>query len=287
MREGLTVADAHAHTNPVRGLGARTVARRFASSGGWFMAIVALPPWDYGLSGRTLEDHVKVAELVARECRAAREEGLEVACLSGFHPAIVDRLAERGVELHAIEELGRAVIDHVVKLCRQGVLDGIGEVGRQHYATRPERVIVAHSLMEYALNAARDEDLVVHLHLENAGLYTVVTVERLLRRTGVKAHRVLLHHSRGSTLAHAVGRGLMATVPGVEPALREAFAGLAPSFLVESDFIDDPKRPGVVTYPWNLRSVEERLVAAGIADPEHLQRVNVDNVVRVYGVRPP
>jgi len=46
----LIFADAHAHTNPLKGLGAKTVSERFRESGGWFIALVSLPPTSLGLN---------------------------------------------------------------------------------------------------------------------------------------------------------------------------------------------------------------------------------------------
>lgn len=52
--------------------------------------------------------------------------------------------------------------------------------------------------------------------------------------------------------------------------------------MIESDYIDDPKRPGVVTYPWNLSMVQKRLFEKGLFDEDYLFKINVDMIEKVY-----
>ncbi len=281
------VADAHCHTNPVRGTGARVIAEKFKKSGGWFIAIVSLPPWSYGLGGSLLDDYKKVVEILLHECENAKEAGLEVSCIGGFHPAIIDRLADQGMELEKVRELGLKVIDYVATLCRQGVLDGIGEVGRQHYKTMPERVVLAEELLEYTLEVARDNNCIVHLHLENAGTYTVSSVSRTMRKIGLRnPTRIIFHHVTTRMLAYIVDNNLSSTVPGLEGVLLKiAEQKIEPRYMIESDYIDDPKRPGVVTYPWNLSMVQKRLFEKGLFDEDYLFKINVDMIEKVYDKR--
>ena len=284
----LLYADAHAHVNPTTGLGARKVASKFKEAGGWFMALVALSPRHYGLPNKGFEDYVKTMEIHMRQCREARESGLRIACLSGFHPADIDFLVNKQrMKPEEAVRLGYRVIDHVVKLCREGLMDGIGEVGRQHYSTRPVLVAGAQLVMNYALERARDLDCIIHLHTENEGLVTVLDIAERVRRIGVPAERVVVHHARPGTLEHALLHGFSATVPGLKPVLRRVFKTVGPCFMVESDYIDDNNRPGKVAYPWAIAENQRLLLQEGEISEEYLYRVNVDNIQRCYNVSPP
>ena len=278
------IADAHCHTNPVKGIGARIVAERFKKSGGWFIAIVSLPPWSYGFKGGTLDDYKKMIEILLQECKNAREVGLEISCIGGFHPAIIDKLADQGMELEKIRELGLKVINYVATLCRQGILDGIGEVGRQHYKTMPERVVLAEELLEYALEVARDYDCILHLHLENAGTYTIGNIHRTMQRLRIHDYtKIVFHHVTTRMLSHAVNNNIVSTVPGLEGVLlKVAELRIRPWFMIESDYLDDPKRPGAVVYPWQLSAIQRKLLDKGVFNEEYLFKVNVDMVERVY-----
>ncbi len=280
------VGDAHAHSNPARGMGAREIARRFRRSGGWFIALLSLNPWSYGIEPPGYEAYMKVVDLIVSECRRAREEGLKVKCFSGFHPADVDRLIDRyRLRPEEVLQLGLRVVRALRGMCRDGVIDGIGEVGRQHYRTAPERVAIASLIMEEALEATED-GCMIQLHLEQAGRATIDTVDMVVRRLGVKAREtVIFHHSTLQMATRARELGYNATVPGVPKMLDYAADKAEPIFMIESDFIDDPRRPGVVVYPWLMAEKLSELATKGYE--EWAWKVAVENVSRVFGVEPP
>ncbi len=287
MAAKLFFADGHAHSNPVEGLGAARIAARFREAGGWFMALVVLPPWHYGVEPRSVEDYAKVFERHIAECEAARRQGLRVSCFAGFHPAEVDKLVSSGMKPEEVLRLGLEVVKLAARLCREGRLQGIGEVGRQHYKTTPERLAIASTIMTEALLAARDYGCLVHLHLENAGNATVDTVDYLARVLNLPRGLVLFHHSTVRVAWRAVEKGFAATVPGKKEQLRAAFERIGPVFIPESDYIDDPRRPCVSSCPWEIAERQRQLIEEGSVSEEDVAKVNIDNVVKFYGVEPP
>ncbi len=278
------IADAHTHTNPVKGLGMSKIAPKFREAGGWFMALVGLSPWHYGLDP-TLEGYEKTLNMMLEEAKRARDAGLRVSVLFGFHPADVDKLMGQ-MEPEKVLEFGMRVLDLVEKYLREGKLDGIGEVGRQHYKTSPVAVVIAQMIMDRAISVSKDYDAVVHLHLEQGGKITALDIKDRIDRFGAKKEKVVIHHARGKSLKAAVEEGLVATVPGVKGSLEKAVS-LPPSYMVESDHIDDPKRPGIVVYPWEMAKNQLELLGEGLVDEDYLYKINVENVVRTFGVEPP
>jgi TatD-related deoxyribonuclease len=287
----IPVADAHSHSNPVRGLGAAKISRRFREYGGWFQALVALSPWHYAIEFKGFDSYVELIELHIRECKAAEDSGLRVACLAGFHPADVDKLIDKyKMKPFEVLDLGLRVVDYVASLCREGVLDGIGEVGRQHYKTTPERVLVAEMILERAIQNARDYDCIIHMHLENSGADTVYLTHRIVEGLHVEPRRrgrLVFHHSKPVMVEAASKLGYPATLPGLPRLLEAAFKSLPPVYMIESDYIDDPSRPGAVVYPWDMAEAQLRMAEKGVVEREYLYKINVDNIVKVYGVEPP
>ena len=281
------VADAHAHTNPARGLGASKVAARFRASGGWFMALVALSPWAYSIEFNGLDSYRDMIDILISECKAAHDEGLKIACIAGFHPADIDRLVDKyGMSLREVYELGVKVLEYEATLCSEGILDGIGEVGRQHYKTSPIRGVVAQYLLEKALQLAKDYSCILHMHLEQSGEDTVWLVEEAAKRAGFTepSPRVIFHHSKPNLAIRVTERGYSATIPGTPMLLNNVFGKIPPLYMLESDYIDDPRRPGAVVYPWVMAETVNRLVEKGRVDSEYTYKVNVDNIEKVYGV---
>lgn len=280
----LRYADAHCHVNPVNGLGAERVAAKFRKVGGWFIALVALSPSHYGFKPFAVEGYEQVAALLAREVEAVRRAGLEAAGFLGIHPAEVDRMvAQMGVE--EAYRRGIELVEAVARLCLRYGFTGLGEVGRPHYQCRAESVTICNLILDRALELARDYGLLAHLHLEQAGEATARDVSQRLK-SALQRRMVAVHHARGDTLKGCLKEGLWVTVPARRDDLKLAFKQ-PPHYMVESDFLDDPKRPGAVVEPFRIP--EEIAGAAGEVEvnEEYLWRICVDNVVEFYGVKPP
>ena len=286
----IPVADGHTHSNPVRGLGMAKIAERFRRVGGWFMAIVSLSPWHYGIDFSGFDSYAETVDLLLRECKAAEDAGLRVACLAGFHPADVDKLIDK-YRMKPLEvlELGFKVVEYEAKLCSNGVLDGIGEVGRQHYKTFPTRAIISQAILEHALELARDNGCIIHMHLEQEGETTLRLVDMPVRRLQYAPKykkRLVFHHAKPGLALMAAREGYSATVPGAPHLLSNVLGRIEPVFILESDHIDDPARPGAVVYPWVMAEVLQKLVNKGVVGEEYAYKVNVDNVRNLYGVEP-
>ncbi len=283
----LLFSDAHCHSNPVKGLGARIIAKKFRSSGGWFIALVSLPPYHYGIEGFSIDSYMKAYELVIREAKIIREEGLKTKVIVGFHPAEVDEYFRRGWSLEDIISHAQKIIDKITELHKRGLVDGIGEVGRQHYSTAPARFITSELIMWYALEVARDHDMIVHLHLEQGGYSTVKSIKKYLVDHNIPGNKVLLHHATYNEAYWAEKENLWYSIPAKKKLLEKVLEQKPLHVLTESDFIDDPRRPGVSSYPWNITVLLKELLNKGIVDEEYVYKIEVDNIVNFYSVEPP
>lgn len=288
MLNKLVFADGHLHSNPLRGIGAKVIAEKFKKIGGWFVVLVSLSPTHYGLEGFTFEDYTKSIDIHVKECEYAKEQGIKVICLAGIHPADVEKkvIADK----HKIGDtiiLAKKIVEHVAKLIEKGVLDGFGEVGRPHYRTIPEAVVANEIVMRYVLTLARDLNAYVHLHLEQGGYATIEDMYEILKFTNADINKIVFHHLDLFTAIEATHKRLIFTVPGKYELLKEVIKRLDPIYIIESDFIDDPKRPGVSSYPWTIAENQLKIIKEYNIDEEYIYAINVDNIVRVYNLHPP
>lgn len=264
-----------------------TIGKKFLEVGGWFTALVSLPPSHLGFDN-TFNSYVKAFEVVASECRVAKELGLRVVCFAGIHPAAVeDEISRQPKQSVKVLEKALAVIDYIAKLIRNGIVDGFGEVGRPHYRAIPEAFVVNNMVMVHTLTLAKDLNAPVHLHLEQGGEATVIDIVKTIKTIDVNRNKVILHHLSVATAKASQDRELVFTIPGKYPILRECAGLLKPTYMVESDFIDDPRRAGVSSYPWNIVENQKRLLEEGLVNEEYLYRINIDTIVKLYGVQPP
>lgn len=279
-------SDAHLHTNPVKGLGAEKVAKKFKKEGGWFIALVALPPYHYDYMESDVRAYRKVVELLWKESLKARENGLKVASFIGFHPAEVDYHYKRGLRGEEIFKLAEEVLRVIENAIKEGLVNGIGEVGRPHYSTSPERAILSEAIMMRTLLIAKDHNVPVQLHLEQGGFATAYTVRFLVERIGLKPEKVLLHHANIDTAVWGERFGFYSTVP-VKNFSEKIISQKLIRYMIESDFLDDPQRPGVSAYPWDIPSVVKINLSKGLITEEDVYKVMVDNVSKFFGVEPP
>ncbi len=278
-------ADAHLHSNPVKGIGARKIAENFKKNDGWFIALVMLPTWDYGEQATSLEDFDKAVKKHLKECREAEDKGLKVACFAGLHPAELDKLANKGMSAYEIKDYALNVIDYLFTLCKEQQIDGIGEIGRQHYKVRPDILVITQQLLEYVFKRQREYDCPIQLHLENIRGFTAKNISDMIDAYGSNRDRILIHHAKPGVLDEAIENKVWATTPGIYESLKVAFNRVSTiDFMIESDFIDDPKRPGKVLYPWDIPVALKRLLAEGLIDNDVIERVNIDNITRFFKV---
>jgi len=283
----LLFADAHCHVNPIYGYGAGRIADLFKKKNGWFLALISLPPHYYGLNSFGIEAYEKAFNILIREADEARRAGLKISVLAGFHPAEIDEYVRRGYGLREVYELGVKVLDYVSKLYEKGLVDGIGEVGRQHYSTNPSRLVLSELIMFEALKYARDYGMLVHLHTEQSGFTTAESIAKITDMIGVNKDLVNVHHVDYETSIECERRSLWYSFPIKFKEVSRVLVESRERLLIESDFIDDPRRPGVSAYPWSIAEVIEKLVIDGFVNEESIMRIMVDHIVKFYGVEPP
>jgi len=277
----LRVGDNHCHLNPTRGIGVKAFAKRFKSSGGWFLGLVNLTSWSYGISARSVEDFDRVYRLTVKVGRELEEEGIRVAVILGPHPAELVHLVEMGVRIDKAIELMLKAYNLAASYVERGIASGLGEVGRPHWST-PRRIIEAcNAVLDSVLALARELDCIIHIHAERGGLGTI---EDLALRIG-DFRKAVLHHAEGSYAYEAVKRGLIPSVPAKEREVARAIRGCR-SFVVESDFLDDPRRPGAVIAPWSIASTTRKLLNENIISYEKAYKIHVDNIKEIYDIEP-
>ncbi|RLG80141.1 MAG: hydrolase TatD [Thermoprotei archaeon] len=289
MIGGLTVSDAHAHASTI-GLGAARIASKFKEAGGWFISFVSLPPHYYGLT-HSFEDIRRSIDIHVRQCNEARRAGIRVACIAGIHPAVIDKLV-RLLGPSKYDYLRRGIlniIDYIVRLKVRGLIDGYGEFGRPHYKTLPTSIVFNEMVMFKMLEVLRDYGGVLHLHLEQGGNITVDSINTVSQILKAPKAKVILHHSTAAMAIRADKHHMSSTIVGRKDGLKELVINRKHKpelVLVESDFIDDPKRPGAVMYPWEIANEATSLISEYREAEESLYRIMVDNVSKVYGVDP-
>jgi TatD-related deoxyribonuclease len=267
------VLDDHLHLDPDAGRGLDAV-RDFRRLGGTHLLVVNKPSWHLGVEADAGEDF-----------RAVFERTLEVVAdaddllpgrawpVLGVHPGLISRLVdERGRSAAAARDLMRAGLDVAAEYVRDGRALAL-KSGRPHYDVPEEVWDASNAVLRYALELGAELDCAVQLHTEASEDLTEIATWAEDR--GLSAHRVVKHYA-GATLA-----GPTPSVMCRKEWLREA-AERGDPFLMETDFVDDPDRPGAVMGPKTVPRRVRMLRSEGYDDAIRL--AHVETPARVYGI---
>jgi TatD-related deoxyribonuclease len=267
------VLDDHLHLDPDAGQGLDAV-RDFRRLGGTHLLVVNKPSWHLGVGVETGEDFRPVFERTLDVVAAASDllPGRAWPVL-GVHPGLISRLVdERGRSPAAARDLMCAGLDVAAEYVRDGRALAL-KSGRPHYDVPDETWDASNAVLRHALGLGAELDCAVQLHTEASEDLTEIA--SWAEERGLSAHRVVKHYA-GATLA-----GPTPSVMCRKEWLREA-AERGEPFLMETDFVDDPDRPGAVMGPKTVPRRTRMLRSEGYDDA--IRVAHVETPARVYGI---
>ncbi len=280
LPRGLPVVDHHCHLSP-SGDGVRAV-ERFHAAGGTHL-FLATQNYEPSVPV-ALDDYRRQFETTeALAARVRAETGVVVYPVLAPYPVdLVHAVPALGVE--AALELQMRALDLAGNWVRERRAVALGEVGRPHFPVSEELARAADAAFRYALSVAREASCPVVVHssdLDASGFGQLAEEAAGARVVGGK---VVKHYAR-TRFSPEDRHGIVPSYLARRELVREVL-GDPPSWFLETDFLDDPHRPGAVldlaTVPRRARQIAEdpRL------DPDRLWVPFVESVERVYGLRP-
>jgi len=266
------ILDNHLHLDPVNGKGVEA-AEEFAAAGGTHLLVLNKPSWDLTDELGTEEGFRKTFELTIEVTEAASEQlpGRAWPVL-GVHPALVSQLVSRG---RTPEEAAQAM-KRGLEIATEYVADGPAlaiKSGRPHYDVSDAEWDVSNEVMRYAFELGAETGCAVQLHTEGGDDFTEVA--EWAQQRGLPRERVVKHFSDGPI------EGPIASVVSHTENL-EAVLDSDDPFLMETDFIDDPDRPGAVLGPKTVPKRVRWLLNEG--HEEAVRTAHVETPARVYGI---
>ncbi|NHN59536.1 MULTISPECIES: TatD family hydrolase [Halorussus] len=270
---GTPVLDDHLHLDPDHGRGMEAV-KDFARSGGTHLLVVNKPSWLLGVEPETGEEFRPVFETTLDAVSRADEilDGRAWPVL-GVHPGLVSKLVDdRGYAPEAARDLMQAGLDLAAEYVESGEAVAL-KTGRPHYDTTDAVWEASNAVLRHGLALGADRDCAVQLHTEASEDLTEIA--DWAEDAGLDPEKVVKHYA-GGKLA-----GPTPSVMSEKDRLARA-AERGEPFLMETDFVDDPDRPGAVmgpkTVPRRVRWMQEE------GYDEALVIAHVEAPKRVYGL---
>ncbi|MBP1909392.1 TatD family hydrolase [Methanolobus bombayensis] len=276
MTQSFPITDEHMHIDP-RAKGLKAV-KEFQNVGGTHIFLVMKPSWTLGIKVTKPEDHIAVFDETVEISRQINETGVTSFPVLGVHPAEITKLTEY-MELPKAVETMKGGLDIAADYVKRGLAVGL-KSGRPHYPVNPEIWDASNEVMEYAFTLAADLDCAVQLHTEDVGEPELTDIAERARKTGIKMHKVVKHYA--PPLVNVCERlgifpGVLAGKGAIEEALKQGTR-----FMMETDYIDDPDRPGAVLGPKTIPRRTLKLVEEFGEEP--FWKVHKENPEKVYEV---
>ncbi|OGS61130.1 MAG: hypothetical protein A3K59_04580 [Euryarchaeota archaeon RBG_19FT_COMBO_69_17] len=174
-------------------------------------------------------------------------------------------------------------IDLAARYVAQGKAVAIGETGRPHFPVGPELQRACNEVMEYTMAAAKRLGCAVILHTEDPTPETFAEFAAMAERAGLDKNRVVKHHSTPLTRPED-NRGLVPSILAKEELLVEALKG-GPRFMLETDYIDDPRRPGAVLGPATVPRKTKAWIERGVLTEDQAWVIHKEMPERTYRIR--
>ncbi|WP_231185080.1 TatD family hydrolase [Haladaptatus sp. DYF46] len=273
---GTPVLDDHLHLDPDHGRGLEAV-KDFARSGGTHLLVVNKPSWLLGVEAESGDDFRTVFDTTVEVVSRANEilSGRAWPVL-GVHPGLVSKLVDdRGFSAADARDLMRAGLEVAAEYVADGRALAL-KSGRPHYDVTDEVWDASNAVLRRALELGAETGCAVQLHTE--ATEDLTEVAEWARAAGLAPERVVKHYA-GGELA-----GVTPSVMSDKDRLERA-AERGDPFLMETDFVDDPDRPGAVMGPKTVprrvswmqeRGYDEAIRTAHVSTPELVYGVNTE-----------
>lgn len=275
------VLDAHLHLDP-EGSGMRAV-EAFKRQGGTHLLVVHKPY--HSVNIKDMGSYRRSYEITQSMTLKAREKGIAAWCVVGPYPGDLPALVERmGIEKAV--DLQRRAMREAASLVGNGTVIGLGEIGRVHFPVSDELMEACDKILAEGFDLCRDSDCFAVLHTESPGDNPTLMghLSEMCSDSGLELHKAVKHHSPGYLADPAKSEGLTPSVLSTRPNLKEALKS-GGSFLMETDFIDDPRRPDFVLPPDTVPKRIRWLRNQGLLDEESHSRLMIDLPEKVLGVQ--
>jgi len=248
---GIPIYDNHVHLSPKgRNIDA---LKEFESAGGTGLTLVTLPYDEVRVSNA--EDLLRSYEITLSMASRAREDtGLKVNVAVGPYPILLLPLAER-LGLERAERVMTEGMRIAAELVAAGRADAIGEIGRPHFDVPEEIAEASNRILSYGMELAAENCCPVIIHSETGSPELMRELSDMARSSSLDPGMVIKHFSPPLVTSDET-YGVMPSIPASRKSIREAL-GKGDRFMLETDYIDDPERPGAVM---SINTVPKRVL---------------------------
>jgi TatD-related deoxyribonuclease len=233
---------------------------------------------------RSIEEYRDQFDVTFRLARSIRAEaGVDVRCVVAPYPIDLVHAAPL-IGLAPALALQQEALDLAGRFVHQGLAVALGEVGLPHFPVEEPVRLAGELALDHAFAVARDSDCPAVVHSADLDAEGYQKLAARARRAGLPTTRVVKHYAR-AIVPGAERDGIVPSYLARRDLVNDALPEEGPWFL-ETDFLDDPTRPGAVL---DLATVPRRATAIAEHGSDAVERLRIpfDHAFeQVYGWRP-
>ncbi len=272
------ILDDHFHLN--RSGRFLEAAKDFQRVGGTDLVLVHCP--DFASPPTTRQGHIDSYQNTIDMAEEVKSLGIGVRVILGPHPAAF---------AHQFESLGDRAeenywdsIETALNFVHEGKAHGIGEVGRPHWQVTDDIWSRSNALLLETMSLAAREKLPLQLHVEGESDETYSELAAMADKAGLERKKLVRHYAPPNVsqeYTHGLTPSVLAGSGSIEKLLA-TIESTSHGFMLETDYMDDLKRPGAVLGPKTVPKRTRQLLEAGL-DEEYLWNAHQDLPEQIYG----
>ena len=253
--------------------------KEFKKSGGSHFVLCQLPMINLVIKDKSYKSCYLETLKMADDIKSKIDIGVFVTV--GPYPVDYIRLVEKFGRETAIEIMKKG-IDEAAILCEEHKCIGIGEIGRPHFPVNEAVINDSNEILLYGMQKARDVNVPVILHTESTTSSQCRELVEMGKKVGLPADKIVKHFSPPLININE-NYGLMPSVLASRKNIFEAVKK-GTRFLMETDYIDDPRRPGAVLGPKTVPKRTFELIENNYLTEKQASTIHKINPEQAYNI---
>jgi len=275
----IPVLDNHIHLDP-RGAVAENI-KKYHKAGGSHLVVVNKPYADNSLlETRSFKTRYELTMALVESCNRECPD-VTIFTVLGPYPVDLIRMMD-----HMSMAEAREIMVQGMELAKAYVEDGraiaIGEIGRPHFQVSEEIWECSNEILKFGMECAKDAGCPAVLHTESASDTVWQELAELADSAGLARDKVIKHFAP-PVINEDINCGLFPSVLSSKNNAKEAVKQ-GNRFMLETDYLDDPRRPGAVLGISSVPKVTRLLLSQELATEEQMIKVHKDNPEKLYGI---
>tara|TARA_B100001250_G_C19804434_1_gene792601 strand:- start:432 stop:1250 length:819 start_codon:yes stop_codon:yes gene_type:complete len=260
------ITDNHFHLDPEGKK--ETAVQDFLNSGGTRLVLVHKPyaPWE------KLDDFKEQVKTTLKLSDKARAVGAKVATIASPHPVQLVKLLDK-FDFQKASELYLEAVDFCSNLVNERYIVGFGELGRPHFEVDDKIWDLSNEVLKESLLRAKEVDASVILHTETGTPEVMKELSNIATKASFPKSRLVKHYGGIGSIENSYNLtvSLLASNENIDYASKRNLP-----HMLETDYLDDPRRPGAVLGPKTVPRKSLKALNAGIIDEEQFSRIHTD-----------